>query len=221
MSQPVVTSLVAGAQRMGRHRETLLLAPDLVEVLVALGRVREATAVVGRVRALAERLEDLWALATAKRCDALVRLAGGYDEDAAAALAEAAVAFAGLGLHFDRARSLLALGRIQRRHRKWGTARVCLEQAVAAFETIGASGWAEEARCELARVGPRRGPRAPGDLTGAERRVAELAAAGRSNKEIACALFVTVHTVEVHLSHAYAKLGIRSRTQLAGRLGQS
>jgi DNA-binding NarL/FixJ family response regulator len=48
--------------------------------------------------------------------------------------------------------------------------------------------------------------------------VADLAVRGLSNKEIAQALFVTVHTVEVHLSHAYAKLGVRSRTQLAGRL---
>jgi DNA-binding NarL/FixJ family response regulator len=48
--------------------------------------------------------------------------------------------------------------------------------------------------------------------------VAQLVAQGLSNKEVAQALFVTVHTVEVHLSHAYAKLGVRSRTQLAGRL---
>jgi DNA-binding CsgD family transcriptional regulator len=55
-------------------------------------------------------------------------------------------------------------------------------------------------------------------LTPAEQRAVDLAATGLSNKEIAQALFVTVHTVEVHLSRAYAKLGVRSRTQLAGRL---
>ena len=55
-------------------------------------------------------------------------------------------------------------------------------------------------------------------MTPTEERVARLAAEGRSNKEIARTLFVTVHTVEAHLSKAYAKLGIRSRTQLAGRL---
>ena len=70
---------------------------------------------------------------------------------------------------------------------------------------------------ELARVGARRPPPA-GELTAAQRRVVELAAEGLSNKEIASALFVTVHTVEVHLSHAYGKLGVRSRAQLAGRL---
>ena len=82
---------------------------------------------------------------------------------------------------------------------------------------MGAAGWAEEARSELARVGARR-PTPSGELTSAEAGVVELAAEGRANKEIARALHVTVHTVEVHLSHAYAKLGVRSRAQLASRL---
>jgi DNA-binding CsgD family transcriptional regulator len=63
-----------------------------------------------------------------------------------------------------------------------------------------------------------RRPQPAGGLTRAEQRVVELAAAGLANKEIARTLHVTVHTVEVHLSHAYAKLGVRSRAQLAGRL---
>ena len=88
-----------------------------------------------------------------------------------------------------------------------------LEQAATVFDELGSSGWAEEARSELERVGARR-PRPAGELTPAEQRVAELAADGLSNKEIARTLFVTVNTVEVHLSHAYAKLGVRSRAQL-------
>ena len=66
-------------------------------------------------------------------------------------------------------------------------------------------------------MGARR-PSAHGELTTSERRVAELAIQGRANKEIARALHVTVHTVEAHLTHAYAKLGVHSRTQLARRL---
>jgi DNA-binding CsgD family transcriptional regulator len=156
--------------------------------------------------------------ATAKRCGALVRLAASsYDEAAAAELAEAAAAYEQLGLRFDRARSLLLLGRGQRRHRKWAAARSSLEQAAAAFDEIGSPGWVEEARSELARVGGRRS-QPVGELTAAEQRAAELAAQGLSNKEIARTLFVSVHTVEVHLSHAYAKLGIGSRAQLARRL---
>ncbi|MGH3030952.1 MAG: helix-turn-helix domain-containing protein, partial [Gaiellaceae bacterium] len=112
---------------------------------------------------------------------------------------------------------LLALGRAQRRKRQWGQARGSLEQAAAAFEAIGSSGWLERAGWELARVGGRP-VRASGELTPAERHAAELAAEGLSNKEIAQALVVTVRTVEAHLSSAYAKLGIRSRAQLARHL---
>jgi DNA-binding NarL/FixJ family response regulator len=82
---------------------------------------------------------------------------------------------------------------------------------------MGSPGWVEETRAELARVGARR-PQPEGELTPAERRVAELAADGLANKEIAQALFVSAKTVEGHLSHAYAKLGVRSRAQLARRL---
>ena len=88
-------------------------------------------------------------------------------------------------------------------------------EALALFEQMGAPLWAQRAREEIARLGARRGP---GELTPTERRVVELAAQGQSNKEIARTLFVAVHTVEVHLSHAYATLGIRSRRQLAARL---
>jgi DNA-binding CsgD family transcriptional regulator len=112
---------------------------------------------------------------------------------------------------------LLALGKAERRLRKWGAARRSLELAAGIFDEIGSAGWAALARAEIGRVGARRPGRAD-ELTPTERRVAELAAAGRSNKEIARALSVTINTVEGHLSHAYAKLGVRSRTQLVRRL---
>ena len=133
---------------------------------------------------------------------------------------EAAAAYEALGLRFDHGRTLLALGRGQRRLRKWGDARRTLEQAIAVLEEIGSPGWVESARSELSRVGARR-PTPAGELTPTEQRIAELAAEGLANKEIARTLVVTVHTVEVHLSHAYAKLGIRSRSQLAARLAES
>jgi DNA-binding CsgD family transcriptional regulator len=196
------------------------VAPELVEALVELGELEEARAVTDRLRGLSEEHEHPWGLASAKRCDALVRLASGrFDEDAATELAEAAGAYGMLGLRFDRARSLLSLGRAQRRLKKWGAARSSLEQAAAELDELGSPGWAQQARAERARVGGRR-PRATGELTPAERRVAELAADGLANKEIARTLFVTVRTVEVHLKHAYAKLGVRSRTQLARRISE-
>jgi DNA-binding CsgD family transcriptional regulator len=194
------------------------VAPELVDALSQVGELDAARAVTDRLRALAEAQQHPWALATAKRCAALVRLApDAYDEDAAAALAGAAADYERLGVRFDRARTLFALGRAQRRLRKWGAARDTLQAAATAFDELGSAGWAEQARAELGRVGARR-PSPSGELTPAERRTAELAADGLSNKEIAQALYVTVHTVEVHLSRAYAKLGVRSRTQLAGRL---
>src|SRR5262249_17518880 len=139
------------------------------------------------------------------------------DRAAAELLERAAADYGELGLRFERARTLRFLGRAQRRHRKWAAARESLEGAASAFDEIGSTGWAAEARSELARVGARR-PQREGSLTPAERRVVELAAEGLSNKEIARALFVSVHTVEIHLSHAYAKLGIHSRAQLARTL---
>jgi DNA-binding NarL/FixJ family response regulator len=197
----------------------LPVAPELVEALVAIGELDEARDVVDRLRELSEQQEHPWGLATARRCAAVVALAsGGYDEAAAAALADAAAAYEELGLRFDRARTLLALGRAQRRLKQWRGARESLEGAVAAFDELGSPGWADEARAQLARVGGRRPRQSDDGLTPSEQRVAELAADGRSNKEIARTLFVTIHTVEVHLSRTYAKLGVRSRTQLAGVL---
>jgi DNA-binding CsgD family transcriptional regulator len=118
---------------------------------------------------------------------------------------------------FERARTLVVAGSLYRRMRKRSRARDALTEAASVFDRLGARAWARRAQDELARVSPRT-PVGDG-LTMAERRVAGLAIAGRSNKEIAHELFVSVHTIEVHLSRAYAKLGIRSRAQLAGRLG--
>ena len=88
------------------------------------------------------------------------------------------------------------------------------------FDGLGADGWAGQARTELDLLGGRRATPA-GRLTAAEQRVVDLAAAGLSNKQIARRLFVAVHTVEVHLAHAFAKLGVRSRAELASRLASS
>jgi len=194
------------------------VAPDLVEALAELGEIDQALEVSVILAERSREQEHPWGSATAERCAALVRLAGGrYDEAAATALAHAVATYEELGLRFDAARSLLSLGRAQRRFKQWGAGRRSLEAALSLFEDMGSPGWAEQSRSELARVGARR-PRPTGELTDAERRSAELAAGGRSNSEIARELFVSVHTVEVHLSRAYAKLGIGSRGQLAGRL---
>jgi DNA-binding CsgD family transcriptional regulator len=152
---------------------------------------------------------------TAERCKALLAVAS--SDQALQRLSDAAKAYADMGLRFDAGRSLLSLGRYARRQKKWGIARQGFEGAAAVFAEIGSPGWARYAWSELARVGARK-PKKKGTLTPTEERVARLAADGLSNKEIAANLFVTVHTVETHLSHVYAKLGIRSRGQLPRRL---
>jgi DNA-binding CsgD family transcriptional regulator len=196
----------------------LPVAPELVEALVRLDRTEEAAAIASRLRHLAEAQDHPWAAATADRCAAAIALASGYDEDAAARLAAAADALGELGLGFDRARSLLWLGQMARRARKRAVAWRFLQAAADAFDELGSAGWAGQVRAELARLGVRPAPDSA--LTAAEQRVAVLAAEGMSNKQIAQQLFTAVHTVEVHLVHAYAKLGVRSRAQLASQLAR-
>jgi DNA-binding CsgD family transcriptional regulator len=116
---------------------------------------------------------------------------------------------------FGRARALLALGVTRRRARQKRPAREAIELALAGFEELGAAGWAQRARDELGTIGGR--TRAEG-LTPAERRVAELVADGRTNAEVAAALFLSERTVSSHLTRVYGKLGVRSRTELARRL---
>jgi DNA-binding NarL/FixJ family response regulator len=111
---------------------------------------------------------------------------------------------------------LLFLGRTQRRAKQTAPARTSLQSALETFDLLPAPLWAERAREELARIGLRRGER--DELTETERRVAELAASGLKNREVAARLFISPKTVEANLARAYRKLGIRSRAELGARL---
>ena len=84
------------------------------------------------------------------------------------------------------------------------------------FEDIGSGLWAQRARDELSRVNVR--PSRNQSLTPSERRVAELAASGMSNRDIAATLFISIKTVEANLGRVYRKLGVRGRVALARRL---
>ena len=118
---------------------------------------------------------------------------------------------------FERARTLIVLGTIHRRAKHKADARAVLEEAVGILDGMGARLWAERARGELGRIG---GRARAGGLTPTEERVAGLVAEGLSNKQVAAELFVSVRTVEANLTRVYAKLGIRSRTELASRRGR-
>ena len=188
---------------------------DRVELLLELGRIDHAMKVLDAWEADAVRVAREWVLAHVTRCRGLVAAARGEVEAALEVLAQAVVEHETVGDPFGRGRALLALGIVRRRIRQKRPAREAIEAALEAFETIGASGWAAKARAELGRISGR--TRAEG-LTPAERRVAALVAEGRTNREVAAALFLGERTVASHLNHIYAKLGIRSRTELALRL---
>jgi DNA-binding CsgD family transcriptional regulator len=120
------------------------------------------------------------------------------------------------------AQSLVELGAALRRHGERSAAREPLQEALELALAGGLLATAERARTELRVTGarvPRRQASGLGALTPSERRIADLAAAGATNAEIAQTLFVSLKTVEMHLGNAYRKLGISSRRQLASPSG--
>jgi DNA-binding CsgD family transcriptional regulator len=190
--------------------------PDAIEALVALGDLDRAHSILARLEERARRLGRCSALAASARCRGLLSVAEGDLDSASASFGKALKSYAALRLPFERARTLLALGVAQRRGKQRQAARKTLEEALAAFDELGAMLWSERTRRELGRISGRAPSR--GELTPTERRVAELVAEGRTNKEVAAALFVAPRSVEGTLSRVYTKLGVRSRTELARRL---
>ncbi|MBI4261722.1 MAG: AAA family ATPase [Actinobacteria bacterium] len=186
--------------------------PDLVEALLEVGDLGRAEAVLEPFEALAERLDRRWARAVAARCRALLLAARGESSAALDRLDRAEELHAGLAYPFDHARTLLVRGRIHRRRREKGAAKQALDRAAETFTDLRASAWLERTTREARRVGIR--PPAPAAFTPTETRVAELAATGMTNREVASAAFISPKTVEAALARVYRKLGIRSRAEL-------
>jgi DNA-binding CsgD family transcriptional regulator len=194
----------------------LIFVPDEVESLIALGELDRAEPLIELLGRLGQAHDRAWAIAAAQRGRGLLAAARG-DLDGAVALLEAALLqHERVEMPFERGRTLLALGRVRRRRKKWAQAREALREALTLFRRSGAPLWAEAAQTELARAGDRAAD--PTELTPTERRVAELAASGLTNQEVAERAFLTVKGVEANLTRAYRKLGIRSRTALPGAL---
>jgi DNA-binding CsgD family transcriptional regulator len=187
--------------------------PNAVEALLALGELEEARRLLGELEARG----GAWAQATAARCRGLLADAEGDRETAFAAFERALVQHAALPMPFELARTLLALGSVQRRAQQKRAARETLERALELFARLGASLWSGRAHAELGRIGGRRSG-ARGELTSTERAIAELVVAGRANREIARELSLSLRTVEWNLSKIYRKLGLRSRTELAAAM---
>ena len=182
--------------RLGRQAEAADLAADELRLATAWG----SPATVGR---------SLRVLGTIER------------EEGLAHLEEACSLLSGVPARIEHAKALASLGEALRRARRPTDAREPLRQAMELAETAGATALVERTRASIYATGARprtAALRGVGSLTSSERRVADLAAGGLSNRDIAQSLYVTPKTVEVHLSNAYRKLGIDSRRDLTHAL---
>jgi DNA-binding CsgD family transcriptional regulator len=200
-------------QQAGVGELSLRFPADLAESLITVGRADEAEPVVTWLAERGHELGQRWAVGAAARCGGLLLAARGDLPAAFAELGRAAEAHRPLGIPLELGRTLLTQGRIARRAKRKGDAREALDEAVQTFDRLPAPLWAAKARAEVNRISGRRP--SPGRLTPTEDRIARLAAVGRTNQEIADELFVSVRTIESHLTHVYAKLGVRSRTELS------
>ena len=192
------------------------IAGDLVEAALGVGDLVRAERAVDRMERAGQAAPTPWTLAVGARCRGLLEAARGDLDAAAAALERSLDEHERLPMPFERARTLLAKGRVHHRRKEKRLAGDAFAEALRVFEELGSPLWAEQARTELARAGLRR--REPDELNETELQVAELAAQGLSNQEIAQRAFLSVKTVEANLTRVYRKLGIRSRAGLARRL---
>ena len=216
------TAVIDAASQLGPLLEHFLgevYAGD-AECLLALGETDAAAEQLERLVELSERSRIDTLDAITERTRGLFSASEGDLAAAVDRLEGAREAFEKLVVPwpFQLARTLLALGAVQRRARRKRAARESLGRALEIFERLGAPLWAEKTRAELAQIGGR--PSRPGALTAAEQQVAGLVAAGHSNAEVAHALFMSPKTVEWNLSKIYKKLHVRSRTELAARLAR-
>ena len=192
--------VVSAAEAVGVYEWLIaMLLPDAIEAMVAIGDIDRPTRLTEALADWGLTFGRPWALATSGRCRALLDAAAGDLDSAAAATAEALVGHERLPY------------RSSSRERCSCTDRCCAGAASAGRHArpssvrgesspdLGAPLWAEKARAEIARIGVRR---APEELTEGEERVAELAAQGLTNPEIAARLFMSRRTVEANLARA-------------------
>lgn len=203
------------AQRGLREPAVVGWQPDHVEALIRLGRPRESRTALSVLAEQAHATGGAWARAATCRCRGLI------DREHDRHFQEALALHALDPRPFETARTRLAYGTRLRRDRRRGEARVQVEQALEVFERLRATPWTERARTELEALGVTRRPSDPArrdELTPRERQIALAVTDGLTNREIAARLFLSEKTVERHLVAVYAKLGVRSRTELVGRL---
>ena len=190
------------------------------ESLVALERVDDATRVAAELEAEARSADDVSVAADAARARGVTASADRRDDAAAAAFARGLALDETRSRPFERARLELAAGAHLRRTGQRRAAADLLGTAAQRLTSLGAAPWVDRCRHELEACGlrPRRRDGRPPELTARERLVAGVVARGRSNREVAAELGISVKTVEHHLGRIYAKVGVRSRAQLVVHL---
>ena len=192
------------------------LHADLIEALIATGELDRAEAVLRELEQRAKATRIPWSLATGARCRGLLLAARGELDAAERSLESALTEHEQLPMPFERGRTLLVLGLLQRRRNERRRAHDSLTQALAIFEQLGAQLWVARTQRELRPLGGR--PTSSEALTPGEQRVAELAASGLTNRQVAAALSISPKTVESNLARAYRKLDISSRAELGAHV---
>jgi DNA-binding CsgD family transcriptional regulator len=189
---------------------------DLIEAYAHAGKPDRARDALTAFQRQAERTGGRWALGTSARCRGLLADDSECDTCFVAALDHLEAVTA----RFEVARTHLCHGERLRRAGRRTDARQALRRAIDGFDRLGATPWAARAEVELRATGAtlrrRRDDADRDQLTAHELQVARIVAGGASNREAAAALFLSPKTIEFHLGHIYRKLGVRTRTELAG-----
>jgi DNA-binding CsgD family transcriptional regulator len=193
------------------------LMPDLIEAYARTGQTASARASLEELLQLPGAQQRASWQARIARCRALLG-----DGDLDSLQAEALSWHAKITMPFELARTQLCFGELLRRRRRRADARNLLRKALDGFEALGCAPWAERTRQELAACGmtvTTQIPTSPlAQLTAQELQVALTVAKGLTNQEVAATLFLSVKTVEYHLSNVYRKLDVRSRAQLVRKV---
>lgn len=219
--------MAAAVEHFERQRELLAdlaitdvdLSPaaELVDAYLRLGRLDQARLAAAELADAAKAKGQPWSIARALRC------AGQLADEPSPLFEQALAHHARTPDAFEQARTRLAYGERLRRARNRVGAREQLSAAAQTFERLDARPWADRAAAEFAATGEtlrRRDPSTADELTPQELQIALLLASGKTTRETAATLFLSPKTVEYHLRHAYQKLDIHSREELAGRLAE-
>jgi DNA-binding NarL/FixJ family response regulator len=199
------------------HPAVIRSDADHIEALIITGELSRAEHRLAVFHHQVQRTHSPWATVTELRCRGLLHAATGRNDAASDALRAAAASRASVPDPLEQGRTLLAQGELLRRTGHRSDACGVLTQAHDLLRSAGAEAWAVKAAAELDRARSRGRSAAPG-LTPMERRISQLVADGKPNKEIAAVTYLSPKTVEAHLSSIYRKLGLRSRTELTARV---